>query len=49
VSFGFAPVAKSNAEYTDLFALGDDLSFSLASRLLLVLAVICPDYVQTNA
>src|SRR5262249_28671003 len=29
---GFAPVAKSNAEHTDLFALGDDLSLSLRSR-----------------
>jgi hypothetical protein len=37
---GFAPVAQSNAEHTDLFALGDDFSLSLWSRLLLVMAVI---------
>src|SRR5262245_15989308 len=45
---GFAPVAKSNAKHTDLFALGDDLSLSLWSQRLLVLAVICPAHVQTN-
>jgi hypothetical protein len=28
---GFAPVAKSNAEHTHLFALHDDLGFSLWS------------------
>jgi hypothetical protein len=31
---GFAPVAKGNAEQTDLFALGDDLGFGPGAALL---------------
>src|SRR5262245_50346528 len=45
---GFAPVAQSNAEHTDLFALGDDLGFRLSSRLLLILGVIQLAHVQAN-
>src|SRR5262249_45997813 len=46
---GFAPVAKSNTEDTDLSALGDDLGFGLRSRLVLVvLAVIRLAHVQVN-
>jgi hypothetical protein len=45
---GFAPVANSDAEHTDLLALGNDLGFGLGSRLLLVLAVIWLDHVQAN-
>ena len=45
---GFALVAESDAEHSDLFALGDDLGFSLRSRLLLVLAVIWLVHVQVN-
>ena len=49
IASSFAPIAKSNAKYTDLFALGDDLGFSLRSqRLVVVLAVIRPAHVQTN-
>src|SRR5262245_12878225 len=45
---GFAPVAEGNAEHTDLFTLGNDLSLSLWSRPLLVLAVILLGHVQAN-
>jgi hypothetical protein len=45
---GFAPVADSNAEHTDLFALGDDLGFGPRSWLLLVLAVIRLAHVHVN-
>jgi hypothetical protein len=45
---GLASVAKSNAEHTDLFTLGDDLGFSLRPRLLVVLAVIWLSNVQAN-
>jgi hypothetical protein len=44
----FAPIAKSNAKHSDLFALGDDLGFGLLRRLLLVLAVIWLAHVQAN-
>src|SRR5215475_4042540 len=37
VAPGFAPAANSNAKHADLFALGDDLGFSLPSQLLWVL------------
>ena len=45
---GFAPVADSNTEHTDLFALGDDLGFGPRSWLLLVLAVIRLAHVHVN-
>src|SRR5262249_50905852 len=45
---GFAPIAKSNAEHTDLFALGDDLGFRLWSRLLSVFPVILLAHVHAN-
>src|SRR5262249_13649457 len=48
VASGFAPIAQSNAEHTDLFALCDDLGFGLRSQLLLVLAVISLDHVHAN-
>jgi hypothetical protein len=48
VAGGFALVAESDAEHSDLFALGDDLGFRLRTRLLLVLALIWPAQVQMN-
>src|SRR5215475_12763537 len=44
----FAPVAQSNAEHTDLFALSDDLGLSLWRQLLLLLAIIRLGHVRMN-